>query len=254
MRSPAGSDGDRRGGRRRHRGRTTRGRRGSGGCGRPRSRRWATVSAMISRHRRAVMLPMRDSRDTSTVRHPLAPSVTVGPGVSSAIGKTISEATMIGVVGWPSRTVSRKPCSAGRNARSRIESKLITLTPTLRLMKSAASSRMVRGDVLVEVAAPAQPEVEEIDVGAERDDRRPGGGGRECLCAVADRAAVMHPARAGRRRGATPRPRRRRPLGGRGARRSRCAGATPRSASVPGAGRRSAAAPAHPRSARSGCA
>ena len=148
--------------------------------------------------RRAVMLPMRDSRDASTVRQPVGPSAMVGPGVSSVTGKTIDEATRNGV-----SDARRARCRGSRaardgSARSRIESKLITFTPTFRLMKIRGLVADGAGDELVEVAAPTEREVEEVDVGAERDDRRPRGRGRGRLDAVADRAPVMHPPSAGR--------------------------------------------------------
>ena len=69
---------------------------------------------------------------------------TVGPGRSSTDGQKIGVATTNGVSGWPSRTVSRKPWTAGTNARSRIVSPFTTLMPSLRLIRSAGASRMTR--------------------------------------------------------------------------------------------------------------
>ncbi len=68
----------------------------------------------------------------------------LGPGVSSWMAHQIGDTTRIGVSGRPSRMVSRKPCTAGVKARSRIRSVLTRLIPSLRLIRSAGVSRMVR--------------------------------------------------------------------------------------------------------------
>ena len=50
----------------------------------------------------------------------------------------------MGVSGFPSRSVSRNPCSAGPKTRSRIESMLTMLMPTFTVTTSAGASRIVR--------------------------------------------------------------------------------------------------------------
>ncbi len=81
----------------------------------------------------------------------------VGPGVSSCIGHSTGETTSSGVSGWPSRTVSRKPCTAGPKARSRITSVLTTLMPSLTLIRSAGVSRSARAVNGSSSALPASP-------------------------------------------------------------------------------------------------
>ena len=60
-------------------------------------------------------------------------------------------------VGWPSRIVSRKPCTAGPNARRRIRSRFTRLMPILTLTRSAGVSRMVRAVNGSSSALPASP-------------------------------------------------------------------------------------------------
>ena len=80
-----------------------------------------------------------------------------GPGVSSWIGQRIDETTSSGVVGWPSRIVSRKPCTAGANARRRIRSVFTMLMPIFTLTRSAGVSRIARAVHGSSRALPANP-------------------------------------------------------------------------------------------------
>ena len=59
--------------------------------------------------------------------------------------------------GWPSRTWSRKPCSAGPNVRSVIESAFTRLMPTFRLITSAGRSRIVRATKGSSMHCPPSP-------------------------------------------------------------------------------------------------
>ncbi len=80
-----------------------------------------------------------------------------GPGVSSWIGQRIDETTSSGAVGWPSRIVSRKPWTAGANARRRIRSRLTMLMPIFTLTRSAGVSRIARAVHGSSRALPANP-------------------------------------------------------------------------------------------------
>ncbi len=91
----------------------------------------------------SVRLPGRASGGASTTRKRV-PSRTVGPTWSSAAGQKIGDTSRIGVFGFCARIVSRKPCSAGTNTRSFIESAFTTLMPTLALIQSASSAAIVR--------------------------------------------------------------------------------------------------------------
>lgn len=81
----------------------------------------------------------------------------LGPGVVSWMGHRMGETTSSGVVGWPSRTVSRKPWTAGVKARRRITSVLTRLMPALTLIRSAGASRRVRAVNGSSRALPAKP-------------------------------------------------------------------------------------------------
>ncbi|CAM5600753.1 hypothetical protein SANTM175S_06598 [Streptomyces antimycoticus] len=69
----------------------------------------------------------------------------------------MAETTSSGVVGCPSRIVSRKPCTAGVKARSRIRSALTRLMPILMLIRSAGVSRIVRAVNGSSSALPPRP-------------------------------------------------------------------------------------------------
>jgi hypothetical protein len=86
--------------------------------------------------------PSSSSSGRPKVRKTPAPgneagSIDVGPGQASTMGHAIGEMTRIGVVGCPSRIASRKPCTAGTKLRSRKQSWLTTLMPSLSVIKSA---------------------------------------------------------------------------------------------------------------------
>ncbi len=82
----------------------------------------------------------------------------VGPGVVSWIGHQVGEITSSGVVRCiPSRIVSRNPCTAGPNARTRIRSVLTRLMPSFRLITSAGKSRIVRAVNGSSKALPPKP-------------------------------------------------------------------------------------------------
>ncbi len=86
-----------------------------------------------------------------------AGSAFVGPGRSSTPGQMIGETTSSGVSGCPSRIVSRNPCTAGMNARSRNESAFTMLMPSLRLIASADRSLMARAVYGSSCALPPKP-------------------------------------------------------------------------------------------------
>ncbi len=65
-----------------------------------------------------------------------------GPGTCSLPGQRIEDASTIGVSGWPRRTRSRKPCSAGTKVRWSIDRAPTMLMPTLSEITSAGSSAM----------------------------------------------------------------------------------------------------------------
>ncbi len=109
--------------------------------------RAAVMRASSSRTTRRVSFPRAASAGSPRARkrsRPSPRSAAAGPGVSSWIGQWRGETTRTGVVGCPSRRVSRKPWTAAVKARRRITSWLTRLMPILRLIRSAGVSRMVR--------------------------------------------------------------------------------------------------------------
>ena len=112
-----------------------------------------TVSVSRGRGRRRRRWPRsRTSPAPSRLR-----SGAAGTGVSSWMGHRSGETTSSGVVGCPSRMVSRKPCTAGPKARSRIRSVLTRLMPILTLIRSAGVSRMARAVKGSSRALPPKP-------------------------------------------------------------------------------------------------
>jgi hypothetical protein len=73
------------------------------------------------------------------------------------MGQYSGPSTTNGTCGCPSRMVSRKPWTAGPNARTRIRSALTILMPILTLMRSAGVSRIARAVNGSSIALPARP-------------------------------------------------------------------------------------------------
>ena len=95
--------------------------------------------------------------------------------------------------GGPSRIVSRKPCTAGPNARRRIRSRFTMLMPTLTLTRSAGGVPHGAGRERVEQRAAGEAEVDQLHAASLGSDRRPGGARAVGDRALADRAAVVQP-------------------------------------------------------------
>ena len=128
------------------------------------------------------------------------PSVRRGPH-----GRGTRSATRRGTAssGWPSRTVSRKPCSAGANVRMPQRVAVDHVDPDLEAEQVGGLVADRAGRELVEVALPGQAEVDEVHVAEARRGGRPRARPAVRLHAVTDRRAVVDPAAAvvGGRRG-----------------------------------------------------
>ena len=208
--------------------------------------RCATMRASSARTTCRVSLPSATSAGSPVAakRGAARPAAPSGSG-SSGPGRLLVECRTrsvrppaAGSSGWPSRTVSRKPCIPAVNARSRITSALTRLMPILMLIRSAGVSRIVRATNGSSSALPPKPRLTrstppsaaaragQVVVGLAASE--PG----------ADRAAVVQPDPApavGRRLD------RRRPCAARRARSSRCAAARARRPSARPGVRRTAA-------------
>ena len=105
----------------------------------------------------------------------------------------MGETTSSGVVGCPSRMVSRKPCTAGAKARRRIRSVLTRLMPILTLIRSAGVSRRARAVNGSSRALPPNPRLTSSTPPSEAASAGQVVVGLVGVGAVADRAAVVQP-------------------------------------------------------------
>ena len=160
--------------------RRARGRRGSAGAGR--RRRAARRSGPARRGSRVEgelaggdARPGRPWPGTAAARRRARVEVqgASGRGCPRGSGRDAARPPAAAWSGWPSRMVSRKPWTAGPNARSRIRSALTTLMPILTLIRSAGVSRMARA---VNGSSSALPPKPRLTSSTPAEGRRPRAG------------------------------------------------------------------------------